>query len=56
LHLLTKLFPHAVWLNPTPLRLWSMTRTIGIVANIFQMFELTLEGLDKTVTCLMRRN
>lgn len=56
LHLLTKLFAHAVWLNPTPLRLWSMTRTIGIVANIFQMFELTLEGLDKTVTHLMRRN
>lgn len=56
LHLLTKLFSHAVWLNPTPLRLWPMTRTIGIVANIFQMFELTLEGLDKTVTYLMRRN
>jgi uncharacterized protein len=56
LHLLTKLFARAVWLNPTPIRLWPMTRTIGIVANIFQMFELTLEGLDKTVTYLMRRN
>ncbi|AFM22905.1 vWA domain-containing protein [Desulfomonile tiedjei] len=56
LHLLTKLFSHAVWLNPTPIRLWPMTRTIGIIANIFPMFELTLDGLDKSVTHLMRRN
>jgi uncharacterized protein with von Willebrand factor type A (vWA) domain len=56
LNLLTKLFPRSVWLNPTPLRLWPMTRTIGIIANIFPMFELTLEGLDKAVTYLMRRN
>lgn len=56
LHLLTKLFHHSAWLNPTPVRLWSMTRTIGIIANIFTMFELTLEGLDKAVTSLMRRS
>lgn len=56
LHLLTKLFSHTVWLNPTPARLWPMTRTIGIIANIFPMFELTLDGLDKSVTHLMRRN
>ncbi len=56
LHLLTKLFSHVVWLNPTPARLWPMTRTIGIIANIFPMFELTLDGLDKSVTHLMRRN
>jgi uncharacterized protein with von Willebrand factor type A (vWA) domain len=56
LNLLTKMFPRSVWLNPTPFRLWQMTRTIGIIANIFPMFELTLEGLDKAVTSLMRRN
>jgi uncharacterized protein with von Willebrand factor type A (vWA) domain len=56
LHLLSKLFSHAVWLNPTPVRLWPMTRTIGIIANIFPMFELTLDGLDNSVTHLMRRS
>jgi uncharacterized protein with von Willebrand factor type A (vWA) domain len=56
LNLLFESFPHSVWLNPTPLRLWPMTRTIGIIANIFPMFELTLEGLDEAVTHLMSRN
>jgi uncharacterized protein with von Willebrand factor type A (vWA) domain len=56
LNLLVESFPHAAWLNPTPLRLWSMTRTIGIISNIFSMFELTLEGLDQVVTHLMSRN
>lgn len=56
LNLLAKLFRHSVWLNPTPLRLWSMTRTIGVIYGIFKMYELTLEGLDKAVTHLMSRN
>jgi hypothetical protein len=56
LNLLVESFPHSAWLNPTPLRLWSMTRTIGIIANIFSMFELTLEGLEQAVTHLMSRN
>lgn len=56
LNLLAGLFKHTAWLNPTPLRLWPMTRTIGIVQNIFPMFELTLEGLDRAVTHLMSRN
>ncbi len=56
LHLLSKLFRHSVWLNPTPLRLWSMTRTIGIIAGIFKMYELTLEGLDGAVSYLMQKN
>lgn len=56
LKLLMGVFRHGVWLNPTPLRLWPMTRTIGVIAQIFPMFELTLEGLDKAVTRLMSRN
>ncbi len=56
LNLLMESFPHSVWLNPTPLHLWPMTRTIGIIANIFSMFELTLEGLDQAVVHLMSRN
>ncbi|MBI4965393.1 MAG: hypothetical protein HY913_19105 [Desulfomonile tiedjei] len=56
LHLLRKLFAHSAWLNPTPSRLWPMTRTIGVIGQIFQMFELTLDGLDRAVTYLMSRN
>ena len=56
LNLLAKLFRHCAWLNPTPSRLWSMTRTIGIIYSIFPMFELTLDGLDGAVTQLMSRN
>lgn len=56
LNLLAKLFRHRTWLNPTPVRLWPMTRTIGTIGNVFKMFELTLDGLDRAVTHLMSRN
>jgi uncharacterized protein with von Willebrand factor type A (vWA) domain len=56
LNLLNRSFKHAAWLNPTPVRLWSMTRTIGTISHIFPMFELTLEGLERAVTHLMSRN
>jgi uncharacterized protein with von Willebrand factor type A (vWA) domain len=56
LNLLRDQFRKSVWLNPTPNRLWSMTRTIGIIGDIFQMYELTLEGLDSAVTHMMARN
>jgi uncharacterized protein with von Willebrand factor type A (vWA) domain len=56
LNMLARLFRHAVWLNPTPIRVWPMTRTIGMIGQIFSMFELTLDGLDRAVTLLMRRN
>ena len=49
-------FPHAVWLNPVPAYEWNYTRTIGVIRDIFPMFELTLDGLEKAVTHLMRRN
>jgi hypothetical protein len=56
LNLLTQIFPKNVWLNPTPLRLWPLTRTIGVVASIFPMFELTLDGLDRAITQMMSKN
>jgi uncharacterized protein with von Willebrand factor type A (vWA) domain len=56
LNFLQQFFKHAVWLNPTPLRLWPMTRTIGIITQVFPMFELTLDGLDRAVVSLMSRN
>ncbi|MFH0822526.1 MAG: hypothetical protein V2B18_07220, partial [Pseudomonadota bacterium] len=56
LKLLAGLFRHSAWLNPTPLRLWPMTRTVGAISNVFGMFELTLDGLDRAVGHLMSRN
>jgi uncharacterized protein with von Willebrand factor type A (vWA) domain len=56
LNFLAELFSHTAWLNPTPVRLWPMTRTIGIIRQIFEMHELTLDGLERMVTHLMSRN
>lgn len=53
---LTDFFSHAVWLNPKPANEWAWTRTIGMIAQIFPMFELTLDGLDQCVTRLMQKN
>ncbi len=56
LNLLAQTFPHNAWFNPTPLRLWPLTRTIGAISTIFPMFELTLDGLDSAVTHMMSKN
>ena len=51
-------FPYSVWLNPIQERHWDAVygnRTISIVREVFPMFELTLEGLDKAVKKLMVR-
>jgi uncharacterized protein with von Willebrand factor type A (vWA) domain len=48
-------FPHAVWLNPVPRAHWNYTRTIGMIRQIFPMFELSIDGLEKAVAHLMRK-
>ena len=55
LKLLADTFPHSVWLNPTDPGTWPYTRTIGHIAEVFPMFELTLDGLGKAVAHLMAR-
>ena len=55
LRFIAKLFPHVVWLNPVPAHEWSYTRTIGLIREIFPMFELTLDGLEQMVTHMMRK-
>ncbi len=55
LQFLAETFPHTVWLNPVQRRSWDYTRTITIIRNIFPMFELSLDGLDKAVKHLMRK-
>jgi uncharacterized protein with von Willebrand factor type A (vWA) domain len=53
---LARTFRHAVWLNPVPQDEWEMTWTIGIVREVFPMFELTLDGLEKSILHLMAKH
>jgi uncharacterized protein with von Willebrand factor type A (vWA) domain len=56
LHLLAKIFRHAAWFNPRFEHEWPYVRTIRAIQQIFPMFELTLDGLDKAVRHLIKNN
>ena len=56
LRFIAKTFPHAIWVNPVLAEEWPYTRTISQIREIFPMFELTLDGLEKAVTHMMRKN
>lgn len=55
LKMIAETFSRSVWLNPVPQRLWGYTRTIAAISQIFPMFELTLDGLEKAVTHMMTK-
>ncbi len=56
LKFIAKTFPRSVWINPKLAEEWPYTRTIHHIQEIFPMFELTLDGLEKAVTHMMRKN
>jgi uncharacterized protein with von Willebrand factor type A (vWA) domain len=56
LQLLAATFRHSAWLNPKSEMEWPYTRTINILREIFPMFEITLDGLEKMATHLMSKN
>lgn len=56
LKFLAHTFRHAVWLNPQPEQEWRHTWTIGAIRQVFPMFELTLDGLEKAVQHLMAKH
>jgi uncharacterized protein len=56
LQFIAKTFPHSVWLNPVTALEWPYTRTIIQIQESFPMFELTLDGLEKAVNTMMRKN
>jgi len=56
LKMMARTFRHSVWLNPQPEWEWRHTWTIGIIEDVFPMFELTLDGLEKAVRHLVSRN
>ena len=55
LRFIAETFPHSVWLNPKMAGEWPYTRTINAIREVFPMFELTIDGLEKAVTHLMRK-
>ena len=55
LRFISETFPHSAWINPKMAGEWPYTRTIGMIRDIFPMFELTLDGLENTVTHLMQK-
>ena len=44
-------YPHAVWLNPEPERLWDYRHSIQILRDIMgtRMFPLSIEGLERAM-------
>jgi uncharacterized protein with von Willebrand factor type A (vWA) domain len=56
LHFIANTFSYALWLNPKLSVEWPYTRTINIIREIFPMFELTLDGLEKAVTHMMQKH
>ncbi len=48
-------FPHCAWLNPVPERMWDYTHSIGTIRQIFPMFELSIDGLEKAVGHMMAK-
>jgi uncharacterized protein with von Willebrand factor type A (vWA) domain len=56
LKFISKTFRSAVWLNPVMAEEWPYTRSIQHILEIFPMFELTLDGLEKAVSFMMHKN
>ncbi|MBW1782681.1 MAG: hypothetical protein JRL30_18305 [Deltaproteobacteria bacterium] len=56
LRFIANTFRHSVWLNPKMAAEWPYTRTINAIREIFPMFELTIDGLEKMVAFLMSDN
>ncbi len=51
-----KKYPHVVWLNPMSKRVWDIVYgnvTLGMIRDIFPMYELTVEGLDQAIKKLL---
>jgi len=49
-------YPHAVWLNPEPVRRWETTPSIDMLNKLMdgRMYPLTVAGIDHGVRELQR--
>jgi len=41
--------PNSVWLNPEPKKFWGGTTSIGIIHDVFPMYEFTLSGITEAI-------
>ncbi len=48
-------FKNCAWLNPEPVRNWRHVESISLVREVFEMYPLTLDGLQEAVKDLMQR-
>jgi uncharacterized protein len=55
LQFIKETFPNSVWLNPVSERMWGYTHSIMAISQIFSMYELSLDGLEKAVETLMAK-
>lgn len=46
-------FLRTVWVNPDPQKIWQSTRTARIVAEMFPMFPLSVDGISEAVSALV---
>jgi len=53
---ITDAFEKIIWLNPTEIRFWEYTQSIGMVRKLLdnRMFPFTLEGLDEGIKSLSK--
>ena len=56
LQFIAETFPYAIWVNPKMEMEWPYTRTIQMIREMFPMFELTLDGLEKAVSYMMTKH
>jgi uncharacterized protein with von Willebrand factor type A (vWA) domain len=56
LKFISKTFRYAIWVNPKMETEWPYTRTILMIREIFPMFDLTLDGLEKAVKHMMTKH
>ncbi|MFC1844325.1 VWA domain-containing protein [Thermodesulfobacteriota bacterium] len=52
LQYIAKTFSHIAWLNPIQENMWRYSPTIAMIQQVFPMFELSLDGLEKAVSHL----
>jgi uncharacterized protein len=52
----TRAYPHAVWINPTPEPQWGYSQSTTMIRRIFdgRMYPLTLDGLEGAMRALAR--
>jgi len=55
LRFIKETFDKTIWLNPLPAHTWHYTQTIYTIREIFPMFELSLDGLEKGISSLMAK-